>query len=213
MFNYGGSIHYYLLLLCSALWNYFGKNILIHYICICFCTCLHSWHETGKWTSILVWKTARFGRTICPEDSLFLNKLFHLEEIYYGQFNCLTTSEFLTGDPFQLIHQFWCPSLHAFEWLHIFFSYGHSAPGEASLMWGQWDGHLSWLAGDAVFDAHRMGFILWVFRAHSWPCCQPAPDIPFCWTVLQPFPVYACAWHYSILAAESGFFFSVLILI
>lgn len=145
MFNYAGSIHYYLLLLRSAFWNYFGKNILIHCLHICFCTCLHSWHETGKWTSILVWKMARFGRTICPEDSLFLNKLFHLEEIYYGQFNCLTISEFLTGDPFQLIHQFWRPSLDAFEWLHIFFSYGHSAPGEASLMWGQWDGHLSWL--------------------------------------------------------------------
>lgn len=45
-------------------------------------------------------------------------------------------------------------------------------------------------------------------------CCQPAPPDPFpqdC-APATPFPGYACAWHYSVLAAESGIFFSFSVL-
>jgi len=101
----------------------------------------------------------------------------------------------LTGHTFQLFHQVWCPPLDAFKHVNILlqlwgpelFTALKVRPHQC---WIQWDNHLFWTAGYAVFDASQdldcplgcQGTLL----SHMNPAVNQHSQTPFCRAGLQP---------------------------
>lgn len=175
------------------------------------------WHSFESFPRALLLDTRE--RSLAPPSLLHL--LWKLYRAMWSLFSLLSSK---LDKPKILSHSFWdLPSIPATNfvallWTHprTFTSFLNWSPEQHSVLkvtlhqcWVQQDGHLSWLAAVAVFDAPQDGFALLPAQAHTadwyWACCWPEPTglLLQSFSPAAPLPGFTCDQSYFIPSAES----------